>query len=585
MKKKNIFMIPAAAVLAAVALTGCQADMETPDLVIPESTLQANISIADLKTMFDGQTAMVPLKDSVANTPYVIHGRVVSSDATGNIYKSLVIQDETACLAFSLNKDNLWSYYKLGQEIVINMSGLYMGYYRGLQQVGAPGDPYNGAPQLGFMSFDYFKAHAQPNQLPQDSTVYVEQGDQWPSNSMYCIKLDLPLAGLDLIKMQSQLVEIRNVHFVDGGKETYAPYQESISRYLKNADGTDSIAVRNSGYSNFYNDTLPKGNGNVRGILSYYNSDWQLLLRGSEDVMISDKGSKEKPFLVPEMLSPDNSGVSGWMQGVIVGSVKAGVSEVKSNDDVIFGGEAEMDNNLLIAADKDVRDVAECVVVNLPQGSLMRRLANLADHPELVGHTLSVDGKIGNVLGKTGITCSGSYGTFEIEGVTITPPATDFSAVYNGLGEADATCDWTFENVTLGSGITRVWSWKEYQGKHYLNGSAYAGSAHEALAYAISPVIDLSDRLEARVSFQHAARFQTSLRTLCGFAVREEGKTEWTEYAIPVWPSAGGWNFTSSGDIDISAFAGKKVQIAFKYGSTATEADTWEIKNLVVEAR
>lgn len=98
-------------------------------------------------------------------------------------------------------------------------------------------------------------------------------------------------------------------------------------------------------------------------------------------------------------------------------------------------------------------------------------------------------------------------------------------------------------------------------------------------------MIDLKDKLEARVHFSHAARFQTTLRTLCGFAVREEGQASWTELPIPTWPTAGSWTFVDSGFIDLSGFAGKKIQIAFKYGSDTNGADTWEIRNVTVEAR
>ena len=49
---------------------------------------------------------------------------------------------------------------------------------------------------------------------------------------------------------------------------------------------------------------------------------------------------------------------------------------------------------------------------------------------------------------------------------------------------------------------------------------------------------------------------------------------------IPTWPEAGSWTFAASGSIDLSVYAGKKIQVAFKYGSSAAGADTWEIKNL-----
>ena len=50
----------------------------------------------------------------------VIHGWVVSSDESGNIYKSLYIMDESgAGIAIFINKTNLYQDYPIGQEIIL----------------------------------------------------------------------------------------------------------------------------------------------------------------------------------------------------------------------------------------------------------------------------------------------------------------------------------------------------------------------------------------------------------------------------------------------------------------------------------
>lgn len=160
-------------------------------------------------------------------------------------------------------------------------------------------------------------------------------------------------------------------------------------------------------------------------------------------------------------------------------------------------------------------------------------------------------------------------------GETPVDPTPGTGTLYEGLGEDDATCDWTFDET--------VWSWKGYNNKYYLNASAFGKD--EAIGntyYAVSPVIDLSEAKSAFLTFDHAAKFQTTLRNLCGAVVRLEGATEWTALTIPTWPEAGSWTFVSSGDIDLSAYAGKKIQLGFKYASSDAGADTWEIKNLKI---
>ncbi len=146
--------------------------------------------------------------------------------------------------------------------------------------------------------------------------------------------------------------------------------------------------------------------------------------------------------------------------------------------------------------------------------------------------------------------------------------------------KADGFEGWTIDNVDLDPELEYVWNWKSYNNAYYLNGSGYKGAALAAEALAISPVVDLADVTEPICWFEHAAKFQTTLRTLCGMLVREEGATEWTALTIPTWPEAGTWDFVESGEISLKAYAGKKVQVAFKYASSAAGADTWEIRNL-----
>ena len=143
--------------------------------------------------------------------------------------------------------------------------------------------------------------------------------------------------------------------------------------------------------------------------------------------------------------------------------------------------------------------------------------------------------------------------------------------------------EWTIENVSLATGLNYVWSWKDYNGQYYLNASAYAqNKANAALAYCYSPVISLDGFATAAFSFEHAAKFQTTIKELCKAVVRAEGATEWTDLEIPTWPGTTSWAFVNSGEIDLSAYVGKKVQIGFKYESSDAGADTWEIKNVKV---
>ena len=48
-------------------------------------------------------------------------------------------------------------------------------------------------------------------------------------------------------------------------------------------------------------------------------------------------------------------------------------------------------------------------------------------------------------------------------------------------------------------------------------------------------------------------------------------------------PDGSSWDFMSTGNLDLSAFAGQKITIGFKYTSSSEGSATWEFKNLVVK--
>ncbi len=149
---------------------------------------------------------------------------------------------------------------------------------------------------------------------------------------------------------------------------------------------------------------------------------------------------------------------------------------------------------------------------------------------------------------------------------------------------ASMDADWTTENVTIPAGGSYVWSWKDIDGKYYLNASAFiSGKAYASEAYAWSPEVSFENVEEATLDYWQAAKFQTTLKTLCGPVVRDCETGDITELSTPVWPAAGSWTFVNSGAIDLSGFAGKKVQVGFKYASDASGADTWEINDVTLK--
>lgn len=565
--------------LAAGGLSSCQDSYDAPELQTPQATLVPNTTLMELKDMIaanaGSNTNYAELAGEKDGEHIIIHGRVISCDASGNIYQSLVIQDETTAFNLSVRQGNMWSYYREGQDIVIDVTGLYMGLYNGLYQLGWLGE-YHEAESMTFMSWDMFREHTQLNGLPNANFQNLTFSDPWLKDDPYCLVTndigDINSFAGGTAKIMSQLVEIQNVTWENAGVDTFAPYQESVNRTIMDSKG-NSLTVRTSGYSNFYNNILPTGTGNVRGILSYFNG-WQLLLRDIDDVMFQDMGgaTQQTALSVSDAINLENTGVSLWVKGYVVGSVKGNVSTIRSNDDIIFGKDAEFPNTVVIAEKATEKDYQNCMVVELQPNTLIQEDVNLVDNPEVYGKLLYVKGTLDEYLGISGITgADADYyydGMPDSEGTEVTFLTTGFD-------------DFTVDNITLPSGSTRVWSWDDNYS--CVKASAYVGGSNKASeSYIISPLIQLSRRPTATV--EQALNFLNGnpLADNIEICIREGESGAWTPVSYTGMPSGSSWTFTTS-TLDLKPFAGKKVQIAFHYKSTTSCATTWEIKNLTIK--
>lgn len=237
----------------------------------PEPLGEANITIADLKAKYwstdRNYVNTVEYADADASTPYIIEGTVISSDQSGNIYKSIMVKDATAALTIAINSSSLYAKYPMGQTLRINVSDLKLGGYNGLMQLGGEGT-YNGAPSMTFMESGEFSQHtdlvgsANPSAVVPVVTTLAELNAAKTTPE-----------GLQ--KWQSQLITLKGVHFTEAGQK-FAPGQ-TTNRTVADAEG-NTIILRNSSYASFANDALPAGTGDLTAILSYFGTDWQLLL-------------------------------------------------------------------------------------------------------------------------------------------------------------------------------------------------------------------------------------------------------------------------------------------------------------------
>jgi DNA/RNA endonuclease YhcR with UshA esterase domain len=369
-------------------------EFDTPPLDAPIYKGEANITIQKLKDLYAGKTLVE------IDTALIIRGIVTANDVSGNIYKQIQLEDETAGICIAIDRNNIYGDFRVGQEVFVELKGLYFGLYGNYPQIGYKYSRNNDNNySIGQATWEFFKERAYLNGWPTpDKVVPKEFAD---------IK---DISSTDIGK----LITIRNVYFEKGGQEPFAVPNpatggvQTESKILKSATSTSTLTARNSSAANFAAFTMPEGVGTITGVLSIYNTTLQITLRDSLDYSFGSGegiGTKDLPWQIPYTLENQTNNLNGWIDGYIVGAVAPvfnDVNPIKGNDGISFAAPF-LNNTVIIAESADVKDWTKVVVVNLPSGSDIRSKVNLTDNPSNLGLKLKVTGDLKNQLGAAGL--------------------------------------------------------------------------------------------------------------------------------------------------------------------------------------
>lgn len=327
--------------LAFLALTlgSCMGDgYADPDLTekVPASPWGNNslreknvISIADLKTQF----ATIINSDNgykLIEKDMMIKAVVTGNDVSGNIYNQVSVQDASGAIIIAINGSGLSGYLPVGQEILVNLKGLYIGSYKKLPQIGGVNTKLSdGSLGIGKIERAIWNEHFKilnPGEADA-STVVPEEFDRTKLNNL--TKEEKAAFAAYMEANVCKLMTLKKVQFASAnGTNVWAPDDTNTSLELIDAEtGTrinkNNLVVRNSGYSKFANEVIPQGVFDITGIFTRFGNTWQIVLRNTDDLKASETGGTlEKPYTVAQALEKINAGTAGdakvYATGIIV---------------------------------------------------------------------------------------------------------------------------------------------------------------------------------------------------------------------------------------------------------------------------
>ena len=288
MKEIKYLMITAVCVLFASCMGDSYAGIDE-NAPVPygnnELTETNVITIAQLKSDYatyiatdyrDGQS-FAKVTDDVK-----IKAIVTSSDAQGNIYQELALQDATGAIIVSVAQGGLYGPLPIGTEILVSLKDLYVGNYGKQAQIGMPSKNATGADVIGRISRATWDQHYKIL-----STGHIVEP------TLFATGTNPTTWNLDTDG--GKLGIIRNVSFKSSNNskatDTFADPNGgagSVSWTLNEQDGR-KVIVYNSNFADFANAKVPTGKVDITGIIKRFNNQWEIIIRSLDDIKAVEK--------------------------------------------------------------------------------------------------------------------------------------------------------------------------------------------------------------------------------------------------------------------------------------------------------
>ncbi|WP_348823936.1 DUF5689 domain-containing protein [Flavobacterium aestuarii] len=284
-----------------IVVSSCAEEFSVPELTCNQPELKVNRTAEEVRAVTSSIVTQYKYDD-------IIEAYVVSSDEGGNFFKTISFQTLATATApatgFSVPVDasNTYIDFRLGNKVYIKMKNQYTDiYYGGLRIGDIFVNSYNEGGVGRISQNDYKKV------LNASCTVIEE--------SQLVKQLTIEEA-LNDAKINT-LIELKEVSFTESalGRHYYEETNDvggATNWNLRDKTG-NQIIFRTSGYADFADHLVPEGSGTIRGVLTKFGTDYQLMARTEKDVAMN--GNRSIPFFAEDFQSVKNNvnfALPGW---------------------------------------------------------------------------------------------------------------------------------------------------------------------------------------------------------------------------------------------------------------------------------
>ena len=260
-------------------------DFEMPPLIETEIEITGSVtSISAVKGNYNFQTEQIY---TFQNTNTYFEGYVISSDAGGNFYKELILQDKpvnpTSGIQILLDDNSLFETFNFGRKVIVKLDGLSLWYNNGVLQLGLQnrGDVV-----------------AIPTALIEDYILRTGETAE-------IIPLNLKISDFSENK-KNLYVKLNNVQFnrnlvKEDNLFSFASNpvdQFDGERQLESCETGETTILSTSTFSDFKSLLLPQGSGSLEGVLTRdFFDDYFVLVINSPDKLNLNNSRCDPEFL------------------------------------------------------------------------------------------------------------------------------------------------------------------------------------------------------------------------------------------------------------------------------------------------